>query len=154
MKSLTFRFRLRTLFYLIAVVALLSEAGRFVVRGESPFFIGIVAFIHGGIFAAVCYAIGASFVALTAQTTWGQRVGQVMVASTSAAAWIGFVIVAAGRWPQFCVASSVVVVALMVVLVRSGWNDVEGPAPEETLHRLLRAKQNCRHNVRGEGHEE
>jgi hypothetical protein len=145
-----FRFHLRTLFILIAVVGVASGIARSVVHGDQALgllFIGIAVFCYGGIIALPCYAFVGSLAVLTTKTTWGQRTGEIVAAIIGAMAWISFVVIAMRSWPQVCVLFSIIIIAIITWLVRTGWNTPEGPSPESSLQRLLAAKESCHHKA-------
>jgi nitrate reductase NapE component len=146
-----FRFGLRSLFVLLAGVGVFCAAVRSLVSHDIAIVLGIGAFCYGGIVAIPCYAFVGSLMVLTTTTTRGQRVGEVLAAVVGAAAWITFIVVALGKWPQLCVAYSLVAVAMIVWLVRHNWQIAEGPSPETTLNRLIAAKRSCQQQTsRGE----
>ena len=138
-----FHFQLRTLFYLLFAVGVFCAAARSLVRGDPGFLLGIGAFCYGGVIAIPCYAFVGSLLVLGAESTWSQRVSEILAAAISAAAWITFVALALSRWPQLCVAYAILIIAINAWIVHSGWNAPEGPCPEETLQRLRQAKTNC-----------
>jgi len=140
-----FRFGLRTLFFLLAGVGVLSAVARSLVRGDPTMLLGIGAFCYGGIIAIPCYAFVGSLMVLTTTTVRGQRAGALLAAAVGATAWIWFVIAALGRWPQLCVVYSLVIVGIIAWLVRQDWQTPEGPSPESTLEKLMAAKRSCPH---------
>jgi nitrate reductase NapE component len=81
---------------------------------------------------------------LSTTTVRGQRAGEVFAAAIGAAAWIGFIFAALGKWPQLCVVQSIVVVGIIGWLVRMNWKVEEGPSPEGMLSRLMEVKRDCR----------
>jgi hypothetical protein len=107
--------------------------------------LGIGAFCYGGIVAIPCYAFVGSLMVLTTTTVRGQRAGALLAAGVGATAWIAFIIATLGRWPQLCVAYSLVIVAIIAWLVRQDRKIPEGPSPESTLERLMEAKRSCPH---------
>jgi hypothetical protein len=139
-----YRFRLRTLFYLVIAAALISASGRAIVQRDPTMFLGIGTFVYGGIIALPCYAFIASLAGLAAKTRMGQRGSEVFAALVGASAWIAFIIVVLGRWPQLCVAYGLIAVGIMALAVWKSWNVVdESPEPEASLQQLLRAKKEC-----------
>jgi MFS family permease len=142
---LAFRFGLKSLMIVLAIAGVLSAVARSLVRNDPTIFLGIGAFCYGGIVALPCYAFVGSLMVLTTTTTRGQRAGEIFAAIVGAAAWIGFVVVMLGQWPQLCVVYSVVIVAIIVWLMRLNWKPVEGPSPEPMLKRLMQAKRDLPH---------
>jgi len=135
-----YRFRLRTLFYLVVIVALASGVGRSIANGDPGMFMGIGAFCYGGIVALPCYAFVASLAGLATTSRWGQRGSEVFAGLVGAAAWITVIVAVLGRWPQLCVAYSLLAVAIMAIVIWRGWKPEDSPAPAATLKRLLQAK--------------
>ena len=134
-----FRYSLRTLFCVMAAVAVLSA----LVRGGPTIVLGIGSFCYGGIVAIPCYAFVGSLTVLTTKTTWGERAGDVFAGLVGATAWITFIVCALGQWPQLCVVYSLCAIAIMGFVVWRGWQAEAGPSPEATLGRLMQAKQEC-----------
>ena len=135
------RYRLRTLFIVVATVAVLSAWLRSALDGDLTSLLGIGAFCYGGIVAIPCYAFVGSLVVLSTTTTAGQRAGTIFAAIMAGVAWMTFVVSILGRWPQLCIAYAIVTAAILYWLVRSDWIIAEGPSPEAMLDRLKQAKQ-------------
>lgn len=152
-RSGRYRFRLRTLFYLVLAVAILSGVGRSIVRGDPTMFMGIGAFFYGAIVALPCYAFVASLAGLATTSRWGQRGCEVFAGLVGAAAWITVIVAILGKWPQLCVVYSLFAVAMMAFAIWRGWLPEDGPAPEATLRRLLQAKRECSQKLDRESHE-
>jgi Na+/proline symporter len=134
-----FRYSLRTLFGIMAAVAVLSA----LVRGGPTIVLGIGSFCYGGIIAIPCYAFVGSLTVLSTKTTWGERAGDVFAGLIGAIAWIAFIICALGQWPQLCVVYSLCALTIMGFIVWRGWQVEPGPSPEASLGRLMQAKQDC-----------
>lgn len=141
-----FRYSLRTLFGIMAAVAVLSA----LVRGGPTIVLGIGSFCYGGIIAIPCYAFVGSLTVLTTKTTWGERAGDVFAGGVGSAAWIVFIVCALGQWPQLCVVYSLCAIAIMGYIVWRGWQGDAGPSPEATLGRLMQAKHDCAERLRRE----
>ena len=145
-RSEGFRFRLRSLFILMAAVGLLSGLARSAVQGDPALallFVGIAVFCYGGIFAITGYAFVAALLTLSTKTSWGQRASELFAAFVGASIWIAFVSVTLAKWPQVAILFSLAIILIIGWIVRNNWTLPEGPSPENSLRRLLSAKQNC-----------
>jgi hypothetical protein len=145
-----FRYTLRTLFCVVATVAVLSAWLRSLMRGDPTIVLGIGAFCYGGIVAIPCYAFVGSLAVLSTKSTWGERAGDVFAGLVASSAWITFIICALGQWPQLCVVYSFCAIAIMAFIVWRGWESDTGPSPEATLGRLMQAKHDCAEKLRRE----
>jgi len=142
-KPRRFRFGLRSLFVLLAAVGVVSGMIRAVVKSDPAGIVGVGAFCYGGIIAIPCYAFVGSLMVLTTKTTRGQRAGEIFAAVVGAVAWITFLFGALNQSPQMFVAYSLVAIGAIVYLVRRNWKTEEGPSPENSLRRLIKAKHDC-----------
>jgi hypothetical protein len=145
-----FRFRLRSLFVLVATAGVVSGIARSLIQGDhalSYVFVGLGVFCYGGVAAIPCYAFVAALMVITTKTTWGQRAGEIFAAVVGAAVWMSFIFAILKDWPLVCTTFSLVIAGIMVGLVKTGWTIPEGPAPEGMLKRLLATKKECQQTI-------
>jgi hypothetical protein len=140
-KQKPIRFRLRTLFCLVGVGAVLSEIMRWAsTGGESPFFIGLLVFSHGGFVAILCYVITAVGFVLANRSAVSPRFANRVASIVCVLVWLAIVVPFTFPWPPVCALYAGTVVILMVLTLRNTWEVEESSSPERTLKRLLRTK--------------
>ncbi len=141
MEQKPIRFRLRTLFCLVAAGAVLSEIMRWASSGgESPFFIGLLVFSYGGFVAILCYVIAVVGFVLANRSAISPRFANRVVSIVCFLVWLAIVVSFTFPWPPVCALYAGTVVILMALMLRSKWEVEESSSPERTLKRLLRTK--------------
>jgi hypothetical protein len=135
------RFRLRTLFCVIALGAVLSEFARwFHSGGVSPFFVGLAAFFYGGITAIASYVVVTTGLVLAGRSTCLPRFAIELPLIVFALVWLSAVVFVTFTWPPICALYVAVTATVSALMVRNRWEDEQGISPERTLKRLLHVK--------------
>lgn len=142
------QFRLRSLFLLLAIVAVVSEFSRWAIGGhESPFSVGLACFVYGGIAGLLTYASVATMWVVASRSPTAQRIGIIISSALSTIVWLLIVIVPTISWIPVCGLYSALVVTLMAFLTRSELASDDSISPEHTLQRLQRAKAEVSSNL-------
>ena len=135
------RFRLRTLFCLLALGAVVSEFARWSHNGGvSPFFVGLAAFFYGGITAIASFVVVTVGLVLAGRSACLSRFATKVPLIVFAIVWLTAVILVTFTWPPICALYVAVTVTVSALMGGNRWKDKQEISPERMLKRLLRVK--------------